>query len=60
MAKEDIVYIKSMQSNKMNTIQHIASAFYRKYSDATSLVIINIFIRNCNLIIDFFLITFIL
>ncbi len=39
-----------MQSNKMNVVQGIAEAFYRKYSDVTPFVIIHIFISNCNLI----------
>ncbi len=50
MTKENIVHIKITQSNKMNIIQRIAGAFYRKYSDGTSFVIINIFQNNCNLI----------
>ncbi len=54
MAKEDIVHIKNMQSNKRNTIRHIADAFYRKYSAVTLFVIINIFISNYNLITVFF------
>ncbi len=40
MVKEDIVHIKNMQSNKMNVIQHIAEAFYRKYSNVTPFAII--------------------
>ncbi len=29
---------QNMQSNKMNVVQHIAKAFYRKYSDVNSWV----------------------
>ncbi len=50
MTKEDIVHIKS---NKMNIIQHIAEAFYRKCSDVDPFVIIKIFKSNCNLITFF-------
>ncbi len=49
MAK-DIVHIINMQSNKMNMIQHIAKDFYWKYLNLTLLVIIKIFMSNCNLI----------
>ncbi len=38
MAKEDTVYIKKMQSNKMN-IQHIEQVFYRKQPDVIPFVI---------------------
>ncbi len=44
MAKEGAVLINNMQSNKRNIIQQIVKAFYRKYSDVTPFVIINIFI----------------
>ncbi len=54
MAEEGIVHIKNTQSNQMNISQHVAYAFYRKYSDVTPFVIINIFISNCNLITHFF------
>ncbi len=50
MAKEDIVHIKNMQSNKVN----IAESFDWKYSDVTPFVIINNFKTNCNLITNFF------
>ncbi len=54
---KDTVHIKNMQSNKINIIQHKVWTFYRKYSDVTYFVIINIFIRNCNLIIHSFSVT---
>ncbi len=37
--KEGIMHIKNMQSNKMNMIQHVHEAFYRKYSDVIPFVI---------------------
>ncbi len=43
MAKEGVVHIKNMQSNEMNIVQHTVKAFYRKCSDVTPFVIINIF-----------------
>ncbi len=46
MTEEDIVHNKNIQSNKINIIQHTEQAFYRKYSDVTPFVIINIFISN--------------
>ncbi len=49
MTKENIVHIKKMQNNKMNIIQHVAKAFYCKYSDVTPFVTINIFISNYTL-----------
>ncbi len=54
MTKEIIAHIKNMQSNKMNIVQHIAKAFYRKYSNATPSVSINIFKNGYNLITYFF------
>ncbi len=48
MTEDDIVHIRNMQSNKMYIIPHTAWAFYRKYSDVTSFVIINIFKGNCD------------
>ncbi len=41
----------------MNIIQHIAKAFYRKYSYVTPFVIITIFKSNCNLITHSFSVT---
>ncbi len=56
MAKEGIVHIKNMKSNKMNVIQHIAkNLFTEKYSDVIPFVFINLFISNCDLIAKFFL-----
>ncbi len=47
MTKDDIVRIRNMQRNKMNIIiQDITQVFYRKYSDVTPFVIINISISN--------------
>ncbi len=54
MAKEVTVRIKTFKV-KMNIIQHIAWALYRRYSDVTPFVIINIFIINFNLITHPFL-----
>ncbi len=54
---KDMVHVKNMQSNKMNSFQHIAWDFYRTYSDVTPFVIINIFIRDCNLITHSFSLT---
>ncbi len=47
MAKEGIVHIKTKQSNKKNSIQHIT---FCKYSDVTPFAIMNIFRGNCNLL----------
>ncbi len=57
IAKEVIVHIKNMQSSKIYIIQHIAWAFYIKYSSVTSFVISNIFINNCDSITYFFSVT---
>ncbi len=57
MTKAGIVHINNMQINKMNIIQHRAEAFYRKYSDITPFVILNIFISNCNLVTHYFSVT---
>ncbi len=38
MAKEGIVHVK----NNVNIIQHLALAFYRKYSDAAPFVIVTL------------------
>ncbi len=46
MVKEDTVHVKNMQSNKINIIQHMAWAFYRKYSSNAASSIINIFKSN--------------
>ncbi len=48
---------QNRQSNKMNITQHIAKAFYRKYSDVTPSVTLNIFKSNCNSITPSFLVT---
>ncbi len=39
MAREDIVHMKNMPSNKMNIIQHIVYFFYWKYSDISFVII---------------------
>ncbi len=45
IAKEGIMHIKNMQSNKMKIIQHIAEAFHRKYSDVSPFVIVSIILK---------------
>ncbi len=52
---EGNVLIKNRQINKLILFNILA--FYRKYSDVTPFIIVNIFIGNCNLITHFFLVT---